>query len=359
MTAPGEAGLDRRLEAAHAEIRDGFLAWAVSALEGTTGELERERNGHRADTAVGSVPDRADPLSRAPVPFVVGAARSGTTLLRLMLDSHPQLAIPPETHFLSKLHSQSPRNPAEFLSVLRASPRWRDWQLDGAELERELERLQPFTVSEALRTFYGAYSRRFGKSRWGDKTPAYAERLEMIERLLPEAAFIHIVRDPRDVVLSIISAGAPWWGSQDPREAAERWSERVRTCRAQGARARRYLEVRYEDLIRSPTRILRNLCEFLELEWDPAMLSYHERAADRLAELGSFPYPEGARMAAGDERRALHAMTSKPPAASRIGRWREELPAADRAVVEEVAGELLRELDYTPEAAPLAAGFSE
>jgi hypothetical protein len=267
-----------------------------------------------------------------------------------MLDAHPQLAIPPETHFVPAMVRASPRNAEEFLEVLTASPRWRDWHLDRRALKRELEHLAPFTLGDALRTFYLAYSRRFGKPRWGDKTPAYAGHIRLIEKVLPEASFIHLLRDPRDVVLSVVSANAPWWGSRNVPEAAQRWAERVRVCREQGANANRYLEIRYEDLVRSPAGVLGRLCEFLELPWAPAMLSYHARAADRMAELGPYPHPGGERMAAGDERRALHTLTGRPPLQSRIGRWRSELSVADSAQIDEVAADLLQDLGHTPEA---------
>ena len=287
----------------------------------------------------------------APAPFVFGAARSGTTLLRLMLDSHPQLAIPPETHFIPHVARKEPSSPSAFLSVVTGSPRWGDWHLDEEELRGSLEALDPFTNGEALRVFYRAYAARFGKPRWGDKTPAYATHLLLIEELLPEAAFVHLIRDPRDVVASVLSADVPWWGTGGAREAAERWRDRVGTARHQGSRCRHYLEARFEELIHHPEQTLRRMCGFVGLPWDPEMLAYTERATDRLSELGSLPYPGGKRMAPGSERRALHSLTTQPPLASRIGTWEKRLSATDVRDIEKVAGDLMTEFGYEPQGA--------
>src|SRR3954469_18823941 len=92
-----------------------------------------------------------------PAPFIVGVARSGTTLLRLMLDAHPDLAIPPETGFIAELQrrfqSGSP-SAAEFADVLTSFVTWPDFHLKRETLAAELDALQPFETSEGLRLFY-------------------------------------------------------------------------------------------------------------------------------------------------------------------------------------------------------------
>jgi hypothetical protein len=125
-----------------------------------------------------------------PVPFIVGVTRSGTTLLRLMLDAHPQLAIPPETHFVpQRIKTTRKRGTSceEAHGVVTGHRQWGDFGLDSGELLSrfcELDQIDPETT---LRAFFELYAEREGKSRWGDKTPNYIKRMKQIERWIPEA----------------------------------------------------------------------------------------------------------------------------------------------------------------------------
>jgi hypothetical protein len=138
------------------------------------------------------------------VPFVVGVGRCGTTLLRLMLDAHPNIAIPPETHFIPALADPGVNESSceEFFRIVTSSPRWADFHLDKALFRSALEKLNPFSQSDGLRCFYSMYADRFGKRCWGDKTPSYSLHMTLIQSLMPEARFIHLIRDGRDVALS-------------------------------------------------------------------------------------------------------------------------------------------------------------
>src|SRR5919108_2531245 len=143
----------------------------------------------------------------APAPFIVGATRSGTTLLRLMLDAHPEMAIPSETHFIPdlikayRLESTSPERLAE---VVTSHRRWGDFHLDAAELLERFRAIDPLTPGDAIRAFFELYAEREGKARWGDKTPGYVREMHRIESVLPEARFVHLIRDGRDVALSVL-----------------------------------------------------------------------------------------------------------------------------------------------------------
>lgn len=283
-----------------------------------------------------------------PAPFIVGVNRSGTTLLRLMLDSHPQLTIPPETHFVPEMIRLSRRDNITRKRLLKAAtshPRWGDFGLDSDELLRRLQALKPLTPADAIRTFYAMYAEKEGKPRWGDKTPRYMRAMPRIERALPEARFIHLIRDGRDVALSQAERALD---QEQPEltEVAERWQRRIRTAREHSAELDSYLEVRYEDLVSDPEAALGEICAFIELPYDAAMLDYHERAADRLGEMDrDLGNGEGVTRT-GDERLAGHAMTTEPPSTDRSGRWRQEMSAGDVETFERVAGGLLDELDY-------------
>jgi hypothetical protein len=288
---------------------------------------------------------RAEP--GPPAPFVVGATRSGTTMLRLMLDAHPDVAIPSETHFIHKLVKTCERwrvTPDMLADVIVEHKRWGDFHLDPDELRRRFRSMEPLNMADALRTFYTLYAEREGKSRWGDKTPGYVRYMRRIHWILPEARFLHLIRDGRDVAVSVLPMN---WGPESVREAAELWVERVTIGREQGPVVP-YMEVRFEDLVLDTEPTLRRVCEFLELPWEPVMLDYHERAEQRLMEKArDLPrHKEGRPPQPAEARLASHAMAMEPPNPDRIGRWRTDMSAGDRDAYEEVAGELLAELGY-------------
>ena len=294
---------------------------------------------------------RSEPA--APAPFVVGVGRSGTTLLRLMLDAHPQLAIPPESHFIPQFIQASGRlrfNPRIAVRTIREDPhrRWPDFGLDQEDLLEALAALDPFNTADALRGFYLLYAHRHGKDRWGDKTPDYVRKMKKIQNTLPEARFIHVIRDGRDAGLSqnarVIKRG------KEPvpgRELARRWRKRIVKSRIDAEQVDHYTEVRYEDLITDTEGVLRRVCEFVELDFDPAMLTYHERASERLQEMaGALPAKQGRPEREAGERVEAHALTMEPPKAERVAVWKREMDRQENADFEEAAGYLLHDLGY-------------
>jgi hypothetical protein len=286
---------------------------------------------------------------RVPVPFIVGVGRSGTTMLRLMLDAHPELTIPPETHFVPDLIDaiQSGASREKAVETMTAVRQWGDL---GIEPEQVLERwraLDEFEPGPALRAFYAIYTERQNKPRWGDKTPIYVKNMRRIESVLPEARFIHVIRDGRDVALSRWKRTL---GDKEPAPASQvaaGWERRIRRAQRQGAKLDHYLELRYEDLVTDTEPNLRRIAEFLELEWDPVMLRYYEGAADRMAEMArDLPATDGKPTRPGEERMQAHAMTQKPPDPSAMYRWKERMSPEDVAAFDAAAGELLAELGY-------------
>ena len=289
-----------------------------------------------------------------PAPFVVGVSRSGTTLLRLMLDAHPELAIPPETHFIPEAiaavrESQAPAD--AFCTLVTQCPRWADFELSNEELAKRVKALEPFVLGEAIRIFYRLYAQRFAKSRWGDKTPRYLRHMSTVESLLPEARFVHVIRDGRDVACSVVPLG--WaWGPSSVAEAAAWWRDGIENARRQGQVVAAYLEVRFEDLVVDTERALIRVCDFVSLPFAAAMLEYHRQASERMAELDrDLVDEEGQPALSGIQRRAMHRMTGSPPRPDRVARWRSEMTTRGRREFETIAGALLEELGY-----PLSAG---
>jgi hypothetical protein len=228
--------------------------------------------------------------------------------------------------------------------IITSFPTWPDFQLDAAALRVSFEREAPLTPADAARLFYRAYARRFGKSHWGDKTPTYGAELTRIESLLPEARFIHLIRDGRDVALSVRSL---WFRPGENVEAwAGDWASRIAHARVLGRTVQHYLEVRYEVLVRSTEETLRAICGFLDLQFDHRMLDYHVHAALRLDEHQDRYGHDGRMLISKRERLHNQRLVTTTPRAERIGRWRTEMSRDEVMRFEAVAGGYLEELGY-------------
>jgi hypothetical protein len=278
-----------------------------------------------------------DPATAPPV-FVVGCGRSGTTLLRLMLDAHPELAIPGETHFLITLWDQrsrfesNGRLDAEAL-VRRAmsSHQFRYWETPEDAVLRRVAALPPDAAfADAIGCMYMAYADEHGKRRWGDKTPQYVRSMPLLSDIFQGSRFVHVIRDGRDVALSYLSLR---WGPPNVWRAAQIWRQDVSAGRRAGAAlgSGRYHEVRYERLVAEPEATLREVCSFLGLAFDAAMLEYHRAGDERLASR-----PD----------RASHHGSSTMPVTQGLRDWRTQMPAGQVRAFESVAGPLLMELGY-------------
>jgi hypothetical protein len=279
-----------------------------------------------------------------PAPFVVGVARSGTTLLRFMLDAHSQLAIPPETGFIPTVGHLAPDDAEGFLSTVLGFESWPDFHLDPAVLRERVRGLVPFTVRAGLRAFYRLYAERFGKPGWGDKTPSYGPLASAIEALLPEARFVHLIRDGRDVALSV----RPLWFAPGPtvEDEARYWAEQVGTTRAECGKCRHAIEVRYEDLVTAPEPALRRVCAFLDLPFEAEMLSWHERAGERLEEHEGRVAADGRVRLTKAQRIEQQRRVTAPPDRSRVLRWKTEMSGDERRRFQHVAGGMLEALGY-------------
>jgi hypothetical protein len=307
-------------------------------------EVLRSVAGYRSRRRAISRAAKAPP----PAPFVVGATRSGTTLLRLMLDAHPDIAIPSETHFipdLIKAREKHGANPERMLEMLTAHRRWGDFHIEASELAERWAALPDLTGPAAVREFFKIYGeKQGGPPRWGDKTPGYVKRMREIQEYLPEARFIHLIRDGRDVALSILKQS---FGPETIEAAADRWRGRVLRGRAQQPYLGFYVEVKFEDLVLDTEGQLRRICEFIELDFHPAMLGYHERAEERLKEKArELPRGKGRDPQSAERRLKSHEKTFEPPNPSLVGGYKTKMTPADQATYEALAGDLLTELGY-------------
>lgn len=269
-----------------------------------------------------------------PFPFIVGCGRSGTTLLRAMFDSHPELAVPPETYFVAGLLPRRRAyergdgfDAASFTSDVVRYPRFAEWGFEAPDVRAVLHGSRSYAA--AVRSLYALYAGRDGKTRYADKTPKNVRRMPSLASMFPEARFIHLIRDGRDVALSLREMP---WGPSSVAGAAVHWRRNVEKGRRGGARLGpgRYLEVRYEALVADPEAVLRSLCNFVDLEYQERMLRYHERPIEDFS---------------GTARRSIHMRLSLPPTLG-LREWRIQMPPQDIVTFERYAGDLLGRLGY-------------
>jgi hypothetical protein len=291
-----------------------------------------------------------DAARRPPFPVIVGCPRSGTSLLAVMLDAHPELAMPPETAFVKhvvRLHGESADLAQRFVEIVTTDrapiSNWSDFGLAAADLRARVAAIEPFTVPAGMRAFFDLYAAAQGKSRAGEKTPDDTFLMREIGAMLPEARFIHVIRDPRDTVLSWQKT---WFApSRDPAVLGAGWRHHVESGRHGGSVVAHYVETRYEDLVRAPQRELRRLCEYLDLEYSPAMEDPSAQGAARIARLNGRMHTSG-RMISREDRTTIHRNLAQPPIAARVDVWRREMGSADRKAVERAASPLMQQLGY-------------
>ena len=248
--------------------------------------------------------------------FIVGCQRSGTTLMRLMLDSHPNVSCGPETRFLqdfAKLTSDS----------------WDRLSLYGFPKSYWLDKSAEFFDS-----FQAEYAKSRGKTRWADKTPRYALSLGYINELFPNCQIVHVIRDGRDVVASHRDR----WGYWSAVKAVEKWPRYIRAARRVGERLAddRYTEVRYEELVLRTEATMRELLQFLGEPWDDAVLHYDQAEHDVAGRYEQFS--KDRRGDAGDGGAVYR---------SRVGAHRRELDPFLRTLFAVRAGSTLRAVGYT------------
>jgi len=271
--------------------------------------------------------------------FVVGCGRSGSTMLRLMLDAHPDLAVPGESHFIPPLwrrrreYERDGRLDADALAAdIAGTPHFGHWKIPPEPYLEAIRALDRPSFAEVVERAFLANAENHGKRRWADKTPIHVRHIELLSRLWPSARFVHLIRDGRDVALSYLTVP---WGPRTVLEAAWKWRRDVSAGRAaSGALGpERYVELRYERLVEDPRGALEELCAFVDLPFDARMLD-HAREVDRerLAPASGLPY---------------HARAATPPAAGARD-WRTEMSEGDAADFEALAGRLLADLGYPP-----------
>jgi hypothetical protein len=277
--------------------------------------------------------------------FIVGASRSGTTLFRLMLCGNSRVFIPPEAWFfgdaICRLPAATPLDESalrKLESIILANSRWEDWECEASRLQDILADCAGLDLAATLDRLVRGVFALPASVTWGEKSPRHSHIVDRIAAVFPEAGFIHIVRDGRDSCASMMARG---WYEGQMRRIAEHWA----TCycaagKAAHSGAGRYMELRFEDLLANAEREMQRVCEFLGLEFCPAMMEFGGRV-DSLIPAGES---------------GLHDKLRGPLAAAEVGKWKATLSPWQEAVFWAVAGDAMSSVD--PASAPRPrAGF--
>ena len=213
---------------------------------------------------------------------IVGVGRSGTTLLMSMLNSHPDVALPPESHFVAQHLVKHPRaGVAELAPKLADDHQFTRLGFNISDLLKPFENGdQSFSVANLYRSILEQYAARRGVQIIGDKAPRNIEYLPVLHRVFPEAKIIHLIRDPRDVYLS--RAAAQWSSSRPDVLHFVAYRAQTALGRRWGRRlfGENYLEVRYESLITRPEAELERICHLLKIPYDRKMLRFADAAEE-------------------------------------------------------------------------------
>ena len=228
-----------------------------------------------------------------PFVFIGGCPRSGTTLLQRIVNAHSQIAITPETQWLPRVFAKRiGLTPEAFITSgliprLLGHPRFAHLGIGRRDLERLLAGAEQVPYSQFVSAIFDLYGRTQGKPFVGDKTPGYIRQIRVLHTLWPEAKFVHLIRDGRDVCLSALSWKRkaarmpelyPTWTDEPVITAALWWADHVRRGRQRGLVLGRalYYEVRYEALVSEPAKECARLCDFLGLPFEESMVRFHE-----------------------------------------------------------------------------------
>lgn len=278
----------------------------------------------------------------API-FIIGANRSGTTLLRLMLNAHSRIAIPEETiYFKSSIAGVSIDNwrapglsTAAYhtlvTSTLDANPTMLA-HLNRSGLEAELCQDAPHDLRRPFALLLQRWAEAQGKARWGEKTPGNLFFVDVLLEMFPGAQFIHVVRDPRAGVASMQQVD--FFPNSIPFNAMNRRKhDRVAERMRHHVPSTQWRTVLYEDLVADPESVLSALCSYLGETFEPAMLAFHRTSSQYMK---------------SEAATSFNAAATQPVTDTMTEKWKAQLSPQDVAVIETVCTTELHRYGYVP-----------
>ncbi len=257
--------------------------------------------------------------------FIIGCGRSGTTLLRTILNRHPDISIPLESLFIiDYLKASASYDISTLIPMLVREPEILEWGIHPqAEDFKECR-----TISEVIDELHQIYLRAKGKKRWGQKTPRFVRETALLLNHFPDAKFIHVVRDPRAVVNSLIHSDVH---HSNAYHASLRWRMDIKKgLELEDKHPQNVIRVHYEEMVRNTEHTLRQLLEFLGHTYDPAILQKDESS---VAEYSPF-YQN------------IHANLDRATTDQYIDKWKDMLSSVDIEVVEALTHAYMQRLGY-------------
>ncbi len=308
-----------------------------------------------------------------PLALVVGAQRSGTTWLQQLLSAHPRIAAGYESDLFSKYLKDA----------------WAQWWSEKAARDRTggtrglatyvtVEQWAELLAGVARSVFRNLLRAKRGAAIVAEKTPDHGLYLRMIRTFFPQVKVLHVIRDGRDVVASMLAAAETSWGAgwepNDPEEAAATWVSAVRAARTDAAWTAHHLEIRYESLVAQGPETLDRVFRFLDVPLKPERIReiydtfrFERLRSDQVPPTEVFTGELRRELFLADERArgrrsADSAPAAEPDEAERmraalhnpntfyrrgvVGDWKDSLSAPQLEAVLQVAGPLLAELGY-------------
>jgi hypothetical protein len=277
--------------------------------------------------------------------FIVGCPRSGTTWLQRLLAGHPRVRTGQESDLFDVYigpQLQAWRRELDASSSGRGGVGLACYLDDAAYLKA----LQRYLLS-LLEPMVGSLAEG---EIFVEKTPSHALYIDVIRELLPDSRFVHVLRDARDTVASLVAASRDWGSGWAPRRAAgaaRMWVQHVGAAREAAAKLPpdRFLEVRYEALHAGGPRVLRQVVDWLGLAWSEEDVSkaLDANRPERARQGGGTPIPLGGAFGAPG------AVVRDPPGFVRraqAGGWRSDLSAMDRLQVWLIARSTMQAVGY-------------
>ena len=214
--------------------------------------------------------------------FIIGTQRSGTTLLRLILNAHSKVAIPEESTFLIPLLKRKNikktfkgKKQEAILDYLQNNEQLMLWNFESNKTIEKLKKRDDISLKEIFIELFTSYCEYEGKIQWGDKSPSFFRKIAILHELFPNAKFVHIVRDGRDVFNS--------WRKIDPSKSniavvAIEWNYKLSKIEKALTKipSDKWITIRYEDLIEKSAEIMKLICNFIEIEFEENMLGFYK-----------------------------------------------------------------------------------
>jgi len=268
--------------------------------------------------------------------FIAGSVRSGTALLQLLLNAHPNIAIFGELHYFDQIlqlkHSVSPLTSDEgfdsFLSLVKNVDNYQyipDAENFFTVIKEKFKNSETRTSEAFFRCVLEEYAESQGAKRFGEKTPTNIRYLEQLVHIFPHAKIIHIIRDPRDVVASSITMP---WTANDAVINAYKWKCDIIYSQTFLNRTESYMELRYEDLVHETEDQLKRICSFIGEDYDSRMLEFYKTSQTYVK---NEPWKE---------------TTQSPINRSAIKRWSRDLSAPQVFLVEKIVGSFMERFRY-------------